>query len=410
MASLSKYYAPDDVKGWAIIALFVGVIGSIVVLGAALFFPDLREQALRSWLLGFIFWGGIGIGSIGVLMLQYLTGGAWGVVSRRVLEAGARTLPILFILFLPMIIGVYTASVYNWTHLSAATDEAMLHRGWYMTPLGWISRSVLYFVLFGIMTWYLDRASRDQDASSTAEGAAENLIKASRFSGPTMVIFALVVTFAAVDWVMMLDPHFFSTIFGMLFIAGWALSCFCFTVLVLAALSDKPPFNQVLGKRHFHDLGKLMLALVMVWAYFNFSQFLIIWSGNIPEETVWFLARMKGVWGWVGAALIFFHFAFPFLVLLHQDFKRHAKWLATLAVFILIMRIVDMLYLIGPNPRISDPHSIHGTFIISWLDLVGPIAVGGIWLWYFFTQLAKRPVVPVNDPFLQPAIEHGRGH
>src|SRR6185369_7491999 len=189
MASLSKYYAPDDVKGWAIIALFVGVIGSIVVLGAALFFPDLREQALRSWLLGFIFWGGIGIGSIGVLMLQYLTGGAWGVVSRRVLEAGARTLPILFILFLPMIIGVYTASVYNWTHLSAATDEAMLHRGWYMTPLGWISRSVLYFVLFGIMTWYLDRASRDQDASSTAEGAAENLIKASRFSGPTMVIF-----------------------------------------------------------------------------------------------------------------------------------------------------------------------------------------------------------------------------
>lgn len=409
MPNLSNYYAPEDVKRWRSIALGVGGIGSLVVLGTALIVPDLREQALRSWLLGFVFWGGIGIGSIGILLLQYLTGGAWGVVSRRVLEAGARTLPVIFVLFIPLAIGVATASVYSWTHLEP-TEEVMQHRGWYMTSWGWIARSVIYFILLGVMVWYLNRSSVDQDNAGRAEDAAKHLIQASRFSGPTMVFFALIVTFASVDWVMMLDPRFFSTIYGMLFIAGWALSCFCFVVLILAALSDKAPMDRVLGKRHFHDLGKLMLALVMVWAYFNFSQFLIIWSGNLPEETVWFLTRMKGVWGWIGVALIFFHFAFPFLVLLHQDFKRKAKWLATLAVFILIMRVVDMLYLIGPNPRISMPNEVRGTFIVSWLDLVGPIAVGGIWLWAFFDQLTKRPLAPVNDPYFEPAVEHGRGH
>jgi hypothetical protein len=181
-------------------------------------------------------------------------------------------------------------------------------------------------------------------------------------------------------------------------------------VTVLAFLSDKPPMDRVLGKRHFHDLGKLMLAMVMVWAYFNFSQFLIIWSGNIPEETGWFLTRMKGGWGWIGVILILFHFGFPFLVLLLQDFKRHAKRIAMLAIFILIMRVFDMFYLIGPNPRIALHGAEQGAFIVSWMDFVAPIAVGGIWLWWFFGELMKRPLVPAQDPFFENAIEHGHGH
>jgi hypothetical protein len=225
-----------------------------------------------------------------------------------------------------------------------------------------------------------------------------------------MVIYALVVTFAAVDWVMTLDPRWFSTIWGLLFVAGWALSCFCFVVALLAYLSDKSPMNGVLGKRHFHDLGKLMLALVMVWAYFNFSQFLIIWSGNLPEETGWFLTRMKGGWGYIGILLIAFHFAFPFLVLLQQDFKRKARWLATLAIFILAMRLVDMFYLIGPSYRVAAGGAEQGAFIVSWMDFVAPIAIGGIWLWWFFGELLKRPLVPAKDPFFESAIEHGRGH
>jgi len=193
-----------------------------------------------------------------------------------------------------------------------------------------------------------------------------------------------------------------------LFVAGWALSVFCFSVAILAFLSDKVPMNHVLGQRHFHDIGKLMLALVMVWAYFNFSQLLIIWSGNIPEETVWYLARWVGPWVLIGTALILLHFAFPFLVLLQQDFKRRPRMLASIALFILFMRLVDMFYLIGPTPRI---HPLpEGASIISWTDLAAPVAIGGIWLWYFFGQLQSRPLVPVMDPFYERAVQHGKGH
>ncbi len=404
MADLGNYQAPPEINRLRTLALGIGGIG-LIVWAVGLWFQP--EQALRSWLLGFIFWGGIGIGSIGVLILQYLTGGAWGVVIRRIVEAGSRTLPMILLLFIPLALGV--TRLYEWTHLPP-TDYVMEHRGWFMTPESWILRSVIYFALFGVIVYLLNKWGGQQDKTDNYEDAERFLGKATAFCGPTMVIYALLVTFAVVDWVMMLDPHFFSTMWGLLFVAGWALSCFCFSVTLLAFLSDKAPMNRVLGFRHFHDLGKLMLALVMVWAYFNFSQFLIIWSGNIPEETGWYITRMSGGWGFMGVALVLFHFAFPFLLLLRQDLKRKAKMLAGVAVFILFLRSVDMFYLIGPNPRI-DTHGLEqGAFVISWLDFVAPIAVGGIWLWYFFGQLMKRPLVPVMDPFLENAIEHGKGH
>jgi hypothetical protein len=403
----TQFYAPENVKRWSVIALGIGGIGSLIVLGAALFAPDMREQALRSWLLGFVFWSGIGIGCLGILLTQYLTGGAWGVVSRRVLEASMRTLPIIVLLFIPLALGVWSGSVYTWTHLPP-TEHTMVQRGIFMTPWAWILRSLIYFALFGVMIWYLNRRSVLQDTATTAQVSADLMIQSSKFSGPAVIFWCLIVSFAAVDWVMELDPHFSSTIYGMLFIAGWGLSSVCFVTLILAALSRLQPLNAILGKRHFHDLGKLMLTFVMVWAYFNFAQYLIIWSGNIPEETKWFVVRETGIWGWIGVILIFFHFAIPFLVLLKQDFKRKATQLAALAVFILVMRVFDMLYLIGPNPRISVP-SPAGEFI-SPLDLLGPIAVGGIWLWAFFTQLIRRPLVPYNDPYFENAVEHGKGH
>ena len=407
MADLGDFQAPPEINRLRTLALGIGGVG-LIVWAIGLYFSP--EQALRSWLLGFIFWGGIGIGSIGVLILQYLTGGAWGVVIRRIVEAGSRTLPVIVILFVPLAIGVYTHSVYEWTHLSPETDQVIRDRGWYMTPWGWILRSAVYFALFYVIVHLLNGWGGQQDRTDNYEDAERFLGKATAFCGPIMVIYALLVTFAVVDWVMMLDPHFFSTMWGLLFVAGWALSCFCFSVVLLAYLSDKAPMNRVLGFRHFHDLGKLMLALVMVWAYFNFSQFLIIWSGNIPEETGWYIDRMKGGWGYIGVALILFHFAFPFLLLLRQDLKRKAKMLAGVAVFILVLRLVDMFYLIGPNPRINTNGLEQGAFVISWLDFVAPVAVGGIWIWYFFGQLMKRPLVPVMDPFLENAIEHGKGH
>ena len=406
MANHDKYYVPKEIGGFRNIALVVGVVALI---GWAVGMYTLPEQALRSWLLGFIFWGGLSIGSLGVLMLQYLTGGAWGIVIRRTVEAGARSLPLVALMFIPLAYGVYTGKFFEWTHLSAATDEVMKHRGIFMTSWFWILRSIIYFALLIFISTLLNSWSAKQDKTDSAEEATRLLGRATGFSGPIMVLYALIVTFAVVDWVMMLDPHWFSTIWGLLFVAGWALSCFAFSVVILAYLSDKAPMDGILGKRHFHDLGKLMLALTMVWAYFNFSQFLIIWSGNLPEETGWFLTRMKNGWGYVGVGLILFHFAFPFLVLLQQDFKRKAKWLATLGCFILLMRLVDMFYQIAPAPRVT-PGIENGAFIVSWLDIVAPIAIGGIWLWFFLGQLMSRPIVPVNDPFFENAIKHGKGH
>jgi len=410
MANLDDYQAPAVISRWRTLALGAGGIALLAWAVGTYLNP---EQGLRSWLLGFIFWAGITFGSLGVLMLQYLTGGAWGVVIRRTLEAATRTLPLVILFFIPLALGVYFHTFMEFTHMAESDKAIDIHimeaRGIYMAPWFWIVRSAIYFAVFGLLIYLLNKWSVQQDKTGTVEESRLVLEKASRFSGPSMVFFALTVTFAVVDWMMMLDPHWFSTMWGLLFVAGWGLSCFCFCVAILASLSDTAPMNRVLGKRHFHDLGKLMLALTMVWAYFNFSQFLIIWAGNLPEETTWYLARMKGGWGYIGVILIVFHFAFPFLVLLQQDFKRKAKWLATLAMFILVMRIVDMFYLIGPTPRVSGDLA-QGAFFISWMDIVAPIAVGGIWLWWFFGQMLKRPMVPAKDPYFEEAVEHGHGH
>ncbi|HMO80530.1 MAG TPA: hypothetical protein PKD24_07040 [Pyrinomonadaceae bacterium] len=402
MNGLGEYQAPAALERFKTIFLGAGGIALIVWAIGVYMSP---EQGLRSWLLGYIFWGGITIGSLGVIMLQYLTGGAWGVVIRRIVEAASRTLPMMIILFIPLIFIQY----YHYWTTWPADDYAIVHRGWFMTQESWILRSFIYFLLFYVIMHLLNKWGEAQDKATDHEAAAKWLGRATAFSGPTMVFYVLIVTFATVDWVMMLDAHWFSTIWGLLFVAGWALSCFSFCVVVLMYLSDKAPMNAVLGKRHFHDLGKLMLAFTMVWAYFNFSQFLIIWSGNIPEETGWYLVRMKGGWMIVGTLLVLFHFAFPFLILLQQDFKRKAKWLASLAVFILLMRLVDMFYLVAPNPRI-DKAIEKGAFVLSWMDIVAPIAIGGLWLWLFLVQYTKRPIMPVMDPFLENAIKHGKGH
>ena len=404
MAELDSYRAPGELTGIRSMALGVGAIGTLLWTVGVYLNP---EQGLRSWLLGFVFWAGISIGSIGLLMLQYLTGGAWGVVIRRLLEAAARTLLLVAIFFLPLAIGI--TRLYEWTTF-APTEHVIQARGWYMTQSGWIIRSVICFALFGVMAYLLTKWSESQDDSKSYEEAAGWLGRATAFSGPTMVFFSLVVTLVAVDWVMTLEPHWFSTIFGLLFVIGWALSCLCFCVIVLAYLHDKVPMNHVLGRRHFHDYGKLMLAMVMVWAYFNFSQYLIIYSGNIPEETTWFIKRSTGGWGWMAWGLILFHFAVPFLILLQQDLKRKPWKLATVAVFILLMRFVDLFFYIGPSPRIDAHGMPPEAFIVSWMDFVAPIGIGGFWVAYFLNQLMKRPLVPVKDPFLENAIEHGHGH
>jgi hypothetical protein len=209
-------------------------------------------------------------------------------------------------------------------------------------------------------------------------------------SGPGMVLFVFTVTFAAIDWLMSLDPEWSSTIYGFIFVAAWSLSALAFVIAVMAMLARHEPMNQVVGQLHFHDLGKLLLALVMLWAYFAFSQFLIIWSGNLPEEISWYLPRIRGGWGAIALTVVILHFALPFLFLLSRSLKRDASKLVMVAALILVMRLIDLLWMIVPE---FTEH-----FRISWMDVVAPMAIGGLWFSAFAWQLSKRALIPMNDP------------
>jgi hypothetical protein len=218
-----------------------------------------------------------------------------------------------------------------------------------------------------------------------------------------IVLYALTITFASIDWVMSLEPHWFSTIFGILIMGGQGLSALAFTIAAAVLLSSRPPLSHVLSKAHLHDLWKLLMAFVMLWAYFSFSQFLIIWSGNVVEEAPWYVHRLGHGWQWIGVALVVFHFAVPFALLLSRDFKRNPRMLAALALAVVFMRLVDLFWMIGP-----EAHG--GTFGLHWLDLAAPVAIGGLWIWLYARQLATRPLLPLGDPDLQAALEHPGAH
>lgn len=398
----------DDLTKIQTLSLGVGIIGLIALIAGALL-TDNVGYALRAYLLGFVYWAGIGIGCIGILILQHLTGGSWGIVIRRILEAGAKTWWFLLILFIPII--AFAPRLYEWAAYQQhgdGKDEILNYRAPYLNLPFFGVRAVVYFLIWGAIAWYLTRLSQRQD--ETGEWTIS--VQINRFSGPAMLAFVLAVTFASIDWCMSLDPHWFSTIYGLVFAIGWSLSCMAFVIALSFWLSQREPMNHVLGPPHFHDLGKLMLAMVMVWTYFNLSQLIIIYSGNLAEETPWYLRRMEGGWGVVGLLLILFHFAFPFLLLLSRDIKRHARWLALIAVFVLVMRAVDLFYLIAPNPLPGQHEVGHAGehFFITWMDFVAPLAIGGLWLYLFFWNLKKRPLMPVNDPFFENAVAHGREH
>jgi len=222
-------------------------------------------------------------------------------------------------------------------------------------------------------------------------------------SGPGMVLFVFTVTFASIDWFMSLDPLWSSTIYGFIFVASWSLSALAFTIAAMAALSKHEPMSNVVAQLHFHDLGKLLLALVMLWTYFAFSQFLIIWSGNLPEEIGWYLARLHGAWGAIALAVVILHFAFPFLFLLSRSLKRNAGKLVIVAVLILVMRLVDLFWMIGPT--FSGEH-----FHVSWMDFVAPLALGGLWLAFFARELGRRALIPINDPLYETVLEQKHAH
>jgi len=380
-------------------SLIVGLVFSVIAALGAWLRPD---EFFRAYLLAFMAWLGITLGSMAILMLRHLTKGAWGMVIRRILGAAMRCVPLMIALFIPLLFGIHR--LYIWARpLEGIADKHLREHlqditKTYLTVNGFIVRAAIYFAIWWALSFFLTKWSAEQDHPPMRDNSA----RFKALSGPGLILYGFTITFAVIDWIMSIDPRWISTIFGLSFLIGQVLAALCFAVVVERILFRYKPMSELLKPEQVQDHGKFMLTFIMMWAYFAFSQWLIIWAGNLPEEITWYMRRLHGGWGYVGLFVVLFHFAVPFVFLISRPFKRDITRLVWLAVWLLLMRYVDLFWIIEPN--------FSATFNVTWLDVVVPIAVGGLWLAYFFRNLSTMPLVPAYDVFavevLEPAHEH----
>jgi len=351
-----------------------------------------RGEIAEAYLLAFLFWSGIPLGSLAVLMVQHITGGAWGAVIRRILEAAARTLPLLLLLFVPIVLRAPV--LYEWAQPDTVAHDTLLqHKQLYLNAPFFTVRALFYFGVWITLATLLSRWSWRQD-----DGDMKVMRRLENLSRGGLLLFALTMTFASIDWAMSLEPHWYSTIYGILFIGGQVLSALAFAIWIAASLAEQDGFAAILSPDRFHDLGKLLLAFIMLWAYFSFSQFLIVWSGNLPEETPWYLRRIRDGWQWVAVFIAVLHFALPFVLLLSRSLKRSRPWLMGVALLVLLTRYVDVSWLVVP--AFDRPP---GTWL--WTDALPFLGIGGVWFFFFVRQLRGRPLLPLNDESLPELME-----
>jgi hypothetical protein len=376
-------------------SLVIGILGAVAAIAGAIF---ATESFPTAYLIGYMFWLGLSLGCMAILMLYHLVGGKWGTVIRRLLEAGMATLPLMAVLFVPIIFNL--KRLYPWARPEELARNPKLAdlAASYLNPTGTVIRAIIYFAIWLGMAFFLYRWSTEQD---TPEGGAKSTLRFRALSGIGLVIYSLSISFAVIDWVMSLQARWISTIYGFIFIAGQVLSAYCFVVICESILSKRKPMSEFLTTTEIHDHGKFMLNFVMVFAYFNFSQWLIIWAGNLPDEITWFVRRMNGGWGQVGFLIFVFHFAVPFALLLSRPLKKNVKQLALLAYLLMFMRMVDIFWHIEP--------AIYPQFHLSWVHFAVMIGMGGLWIAYFFRNLRSRPMLAVYAPqtlkHLEPAHE-----
>jgi hypothetical protein len=383
--------ALSRLQNWALVVGFWGVGAGIV----GWFFNP--TQFFRSWLIGFLFCLGLSMGSLALLMLQHMSGGQWGLVGRRVFEAASRTLPLVALAAVPLLFGL--PSLFKWARPElVSVDHILQAKAPYLNVPFFIGRAVLYFAVWLLCAWLLNRWSAAQDRGEVAIRPADTL-RFRQVSAPGLLAYFITMTFASVDWIMSLDPHWYSTIFGLLLVVGQGLSGLALVIIILSLLSTTPPYATYLQPRHFLDLGKLLLAFVMLWAYFAFSQFLIIWAGNLPEEIPFYVERLNHGWQYVSAVVLFGHFVLPFVLLLSRDLKRRPRLLAKVAALVLVMRLIDLVWLVGPMFE-------HEGFPIHWMDVALPLGLAGVWLFVFARNLRSRALLPLNDPFFKEAFAH----
>ncbi|MBX6311345.1 MAG: hypothetical protein IRY99_00245 [Isosphaeraceae bacterium] len=374
-------------------ALIAGAIGLGVCLLVALIRPG---AFFPSYLVAYLFWVGIALGCVSITMLHHLVGGSWGWPVRRPLESGAMTIIPMAVLFLPLVLGMQT--LYPWARPEAGHDPILLHKRAYLNPGGFVLRAVIDFGLWGVFAYLLNRWSLQQDRM--ADIAPTRRLRT--LSGPGLAILFLTASFAAIDWIMSIEPHWYSSIYGAMIIVGMGLETFAFAIVVASLLARYEPVRSVATPTRFQDLGNLMLAFVMLWAYIAFSQFLIIWCGNLTEEIPWYLRRTRGGWQYVALALILFHFFAPFFFLLFRETKRRLPLLMGVALAIIVMHLVDLFWLVIPPYAGTNPTY---TLIDLFVVLIATVGIGGIWVTFFLRQLKGKPLIPLHDPDINPDVE-----
>ena len=361
-------------------------IGAVtLVLCLAGWFFD-RQEFFRSYLVAYMFWLGVPIGCLGILMIHHLVGGTWGFVIQRLLESSVRTFPVMAVLFAPLLFGL--PELFLWARSDAVTHDALLQqKAAYLNVPGFVVRAVIYFAVWTTLGIFLSRWSEQQDR--TAEPALTQRLQT--LSGPGLVLYGLTVTFSAIDWLMSLEPRWYSTIFGMIFMVSHGLIALAFVIGVGHLLSRREPLSSIVAPWVWNDLGNLLLAFVMLWAYLSFSQFLLVWVENLQHEIPWYLHRMNGGWGVIAVALIALQFALPFVLLLSRAVKRKAAALCAVATGIALMHLIELFWFVVPS---FHPEGI----ALHWTIFLAPVGIGGIWFAAFLSELKKRPLLPFRDP------------
>jgi hypothetical protein len=354
------------------------------------------QKFFQSYLFAYVFWTVVSLGCLGVLMLHHMTGGWWGYPIRRIVEAGSRLLPFMAVLFIPLVFGL--GSLYEWAQPDkVAGDPILEYKKPYLNPSFFTARTIAYFAIWILLVYLFNKWSADEDRT----GDPRLHSRMSSLAAPGFVIWAITMTGAMIDWVMSLDARWFSTIYGLIFMISGGLAAMSLSAIVVRFLSDYEPLKDCVEPKRFIDLGNLMLAQVLLWTYMSFSQFLIIWSGNLKNEIPWYKERAVGKWGAVAATLLILHFFVPFFLLLQRGMKRRIRNLAVIATLLLLLTLVDVYWQIEPAYS-SAPE-------LKLLDVFAVIGIGGLWVAAFLGQLKKRPLLPLHDPRFEAVLEHQHG-
>ncbi len=373
-------------------ALAVGALALAACLVAGL--ASDRGPALHSYLFAFVFWTGVGLGGMAILMLHHMVGGIWGFALRRPLEAAARNNRWMAVLAIPL-------GFFYFPYLGRLASEGVdgqplsPFKRAYLNPTFFGARTVVYFAAWVALAAFLEKWSAEQDRT----GSPDCIRRLQHLSGPGLVIYGLTVTYASVDWIMSLEPTWFSTIYGMIIMVTQALAAMAVVTVTVALLHRQKLLSKILSSRLFNDFGNLLFTFTMLWAYLSFSQYLIIWAGNLRDETQWYRSRAGGGWALMAVLLMVFHFAVPFLLLLNRFVKRSVPVLASIAVGLVVMSAIDIYWLTVPafDSDRSGPN-------FHWTDFAAWIGIGGLWVWSFMTNLEARSLVPLRDARLEGVV------